>query len=298
MNLNSYLEKIANAAIIRDEEKIKIKNSIYTLESRLNENLGDSIKDKFVFGSFSRDTILPRHMDIDSDIDYLVVFKNEEYDSKLFTPQTYLRWLRSFAESRYGSSEIYQSNPTIILSLNHIHIELVPALTSVFSLGYMIPGKDYASWISTDPKAFNEELINVNKKHDNNIRKLIRILKYWNVKNDSPFESYELEQQICRHDFTMTQLIGGVFKDYFMEFVNHFSINLVRSKKQFDAVARAQKILEEVKSLEDKQNQQTSVLAKLLSCYTNPNTKTPVDIIRKLLPPPLSLEFELSKNSS
>lgn len=294
MNLNSYLEKIANSAIIRDEEKAKIKNSINTLESRLDDSLGDSIKEKFVFGSYSRDTILPRHMDEDSDIDYLVVFKIEDYNSKIFTPQTYLRWLRSFAESRYGSSEIYQSNPTIILSLNHIHIELVPAITSLFSVGYKIPGKDYASWIPTDPKAFNEELINVNKKHDNNIRKLVRILKYWNVKNGSPFESYELEQQICRFDFTITQLIGGQLKDYLMEFIKSFSTSLLNSKKRYEAVARAQKIIEEVKALEEKQNQQSSILASLLSCYTNPNAKTSMDVIKKLLPPTLSLEFELS----
>lgn len=295
MNLNSYLEKIADNAIIRDEEKLKIRTSLNTLESRLNSSLGDSIKEKFVFGSYSRDTILPRHMDQNSDVDYLVVFKSEDYDSKTLTPQTYLRWLRNFAESRYGSSEIYQSNPTIILSLNHIHIELVPAIASLFSLGYKIPGKDYASWIPTDPKAFNEELVSVNKRHDNKIRKLIRILKYWNVKSDSPFESYELEQEICRCNFTTVQLLGGQLKDYLIEFMKNFNISLLNTKKRFEAVARAQKLLEEVKILEEKQNQHTSILARLLSCYTNPNQKTSVDIIRKLLPPTLSLEFELSK---
>ncbi len=295
MNLNSYLEKIADNAIIRDEEKLKIRNSLSTLESRLNETLGDSIKEKFVFGSYSRDTILPRHMDNNSDIDYLVVFKNEDYNSKILNPQTYLRWLRNFAESRYGSTEIYQSNPTIKLSLNHIHIELVPAITSIFSLGYKIPGKDYATWIPTDPKDFNEKLVNVNKKHDNKIRKLIRILKYWNVQSDSPFESYELEQEICRYNFTGVQLVGGQLKNYLIDFMKNFNISILNTKKKFEAVARAQKLLEEVKILEEKQNQHTSVLAKFLNCYTKPNAKTSVDVIRKLLPPTLSMEFELSK---
>ncbi|MFV8635809.1 hypothetical protein [Ralstonia pseudosolanacearum] len=44
------------------------------------------------------------------------------------TPQTYLNRLKIFVEKRYGSSEIYQSSPTIVLELraantSHLRIE-------------------------------------------------------------------------------------------------------------------------------------------------------------------------------
>src|SRR5690606_40140815 len=58
----------------------------------------------------SRGTILPRSMDEQSDIDYMVVFSDGSA-----TPQTYLNRLKTFVEKRYGSSEIYQSSPTIVL---------------------------------------------------------------------------------------------------------------------------------------------------------------------------------------
>ncbi|WP_328516178.1 SMODS domain-containing nucleotidyltransferase [Ralstonia pseudosolanacearum] len=64
-----------------------------------------------------------RAMDDRSDIDYMVVFSDSGA-----TPQTYLNRLKIFVEKRYGSSEIYQSSPTIVLELraantSHLRIE-------------------------------------------------------------------------------------------------------------------------------------------------------------------------------
>jgi len=46
-------------------------------------------------------------------------------------PQTYLDRLRELAEVKYSTSEISQSNPTIVLALNHIKFELVPAVNGL-----------------------------------------------------------------------------------------------------------------------------------------------------------------------
>jgi hypothetical protein len=62
-------------------------------------------------------------MDEKSDIDYMVVFSDRDYQ-----PQTYLDRLRRFTEYYYQKSEIKQSHPTIQLELNHIRFELVPAV--------------------------------------------------------------------------------------------------------------------------------------------------------------------------
>ncbi len=72
-------------------------------------------------------------MDAHSDIDYMVVFEKGGYN-----PQTYLDGLRRFVEQRYQNSEIYQSSPTVVLELNHIRFDLVPAIRQ-WGTTYNIP---------------------------------------------------------------------------------------------------------------------------------------------------------------
>lgn len=52
-----------------------------------------SLKQHFRFGSSTRGTILPRSMDEQSDIDYMIVFNENNA-----TPQTYLNRLKTFVE--------------------------------------------------------------------------------------------------------------------------------------------------------------------------------------------------------
>lgn len=125
MTVNSYLAGLASSAIIRNEEQISIRRSIANLQTKLANEFHGELADHFIFGSYSRGTILPRFMDERSDIDYMVVFK----DGSL-RPQSYLSRLRRFVERNYTRSEIYQSNPTVVLALNHINFELVPAIDS------------------------------------------------------------------------------------------------------------------------------------------------------------------------
>ena len=136
-------------------------------------------------------------MDANSDVDYMFVFTNDGS-----TPQTFLNRIRRFVKRYYSTSEIAQSNPTIVLKLNHIRFELVPAVQGWFG-DLKIPAKasDYNEWLGTDPKGFNEKLVIANQKHGYMIKPLIRAMKYWNVKAGYPFEPFMLEQDIVSNDF-------------------------------------------------------------------------------------------------
>lgn len=85
MTVSGYLENLASNAILSDDEKSSIETSISTLQKRLNNYFGYELKEHFKFGSSTRGTILPRNMDSESDIDYMVVFDDDSYK-----PQTYL----------------------------------------------------------------------------------------------------------------------------------------------------------------------------------------------------------------
>ena len=116
MTVNSYLSNLASDLVLSSSEKVSISISISTLENRLELFFGKSIVEKFKFGSSTRNTILPRKADDNSDIDYMIVFNHENNQQ----PQTYLNQLKRFAEKYYKQSEIHQSFPTIQLELNHL----------------------------------------------------------------------------------------------------------------------------------------------------------------------------------
>jgi predicted nucleotidyltransferase len=148
MSLNAYLQRTANLAILGNDERDSITRSIAFMERKLKDHFGTDIIDQKLFGSYTRGTILPRYMDAESDIDYMVVFR----DGSL-RPQSYLDRLRRFVEVTYTRSEIRQSSPTIQLELNHIRFELVPAIQHFWG-SLQIPNKSSQNqgWMDTDPQ--------------------------------------------------------------------------------------------------------------------------------------------------
>ena len=264
MTVNSYLVALSTAAVIRDREKNSIQRSISELEDRLDQYFGDEISDHFLFGSYTRGTILPRSMDKRSDIDYMVVFKDSSS-----RPQTYLDRLRRFVNTYYVRSEIVQSNPTITLSLNHIKFELVPAIESWWH-GLRIPAKrrDMNDWIATNPNDFNEALVASNKSNNNLIKPMIRLVKYWNARNKYPFPSFELERQLADKSYFG---VGGLWKhgqlkDYFFDAMRSLDCDRSDAKYKIDAVNRARDLVDQAEALlsQGQDDQSERVIRRLL----------------------------------
>lgn len=133
MSVLSHLTSTASSAVLSSGENSSIATSVSSLQIKLNAYFVSALSEHFKFGSYTRETILPRKLDAGSDVDYMVVFKHGS--SK---PQTYLDRLRRFVEAKYAKSEIRQSHPTIVLELSHIKFELVPAVS--FYGGVQHPG--------------------------------------------------------------------------------------------------------------------------------------------------------------
>lgn len=216
MSCNSYLVSIARSLVLSDQEKESIARSITTLQSRLDSWFGNAVTKHFQFGSSVRETILPRKVDSNSDIDYMVVFDNGD-NSK---PQTYLEQLKRFATKKYSTSEVFRDHPTTVLSLNHIKFELVPAI-SYYGLDdyYQILADttSYMDWTLTRPMDINNRLNTKNNQYHYQIKRLVRLLKYWNVLNGKVYSSYELESYVINHVFFGCSSL----EDYFYEAVKH-----------------------------------------------------------------------------
>ena len=213
LSIDTYLRSLAASYYLKNdsEEVRKINLSIANLNANLDKELGILIKRKFIFGSYDRDTILPRKYDSKSDIDIMVIFNHTDYER---TPETYRAWLKNFADKyykdRYGS-EVVKSFPTVTIRLNNINYDLVPAKEE--SLYYIstiyIPGKD--GWRSTDPSDVKQKLIAANTSYNQVVRPLIRIMKAWNCNNGYPYDSYLLELQITGMNFYGDNVQSGLF---------------------------------------------------------------------------------------
>lgn len=240
MSITTYLDSLASKLVLKGSEKDKIKISIDTIQSRLT-NYFDNVEENFCFGSYTRGTILPRKADDNSDIDYIIVFKNENN----YKPQTFLNRLKKFAEYYYSSSEIHQSYPTVVLILNHIKFELVPAYNAGTILkDYKIPAPSniYNEWISTDPNGFNNKLINKNKNNNYKIKPLIRLIKYWNALNGKIYFSYSLEKHIIENYFFT---LNNSITDYFVEYVRSFPSSNTLSENNKKKIEKMKRITNE-----------------------------------------------------
>jgi hypothetical protein len=243
LTVQTHIQSIADRAILSGNEKISIDTSISNLSSKLNYYFGNNITEQLRFGSSTRGTILPRSMDQRSDIDYMIVFNNT--NSK---PQTYMNSLRKFANTYYSKSQIAQSSPTIVLKLNHISFDLVPAVAD-FWFGYNIPApnKSYEDWISTNPKDFNSTLVSKNKACNFKLKPAIRVLKYWNARAGYVFDSYSLEKWCAEQDFWFCKTI----RDYFFSLVSDLSLNWGAAQWRKNKLASAKAIVSKTKEYEN-----------------------------------------------
>ncbi|KAF3996915.1 nucleotidyltransferase [Glaciimonas immobilis] len=241
MSVSSFLTNTASNAVLSSVEQSSITTSITALQSRMALHFDSGmIKQYFRFGSSTRGTILPRSMDEQSDIDYMVVFSDSNS-----TPQTYLNRLKTFVEKRYGSSEIYQSSPTIVLELNHIKFDLVPATTTWIS-GLQIP-KGSGGWTTTNPNDFNATLEAKNKASNSLIKPTIRLMKYWNAKSGFPFESFAMEKWICGLNFWFQKNQ----KDYLFAVIDNLGTKLSYSQRANNEITRAKKIVAKARQYEE-----------------------------------------------
>ena len=248
MSVLGHLDSVASGLVLTNTEQSNITTSISTIQSRINTYFGSDVKEHFRFGSSTRDTILPRKYDEQSDIDYMVIFNNPNN----YKPQTLLNWLKDFVEKYYSRSEIHQSHPTIVLELSHIKFELVPAMKDAWgNIKIPSPASSYTDWMTTDPNGFNKKLTDKNTANNYKIKPLIRLMKYWNVKKvNRGYYSYDLETWIVDRSFWG----GSNLKDYLFKCFDDISYNYNDPQYIKDAVDKAKQVIANVRQYERQGN--------------------------------------------
>lgn len=244
ISMDNYLRTLSGNYYLKNnsDEVTRINNSVNNLFDNLNKDLGNKIKRKFVFGSYDRDTILPRKFDSKSDVDIMVIFNHTDYER---TPDTYRNWLKDFADryykDRYGS-DVVKSFPTVAIRLNNIHYDLVPAKEEEFlySSTIYIPGN--SGWRSTDPNDVKQKLTDANTKYNYVVRPIVRLLKAWNCNNYYPYDSYLLELQLTGMNFSNDNVQSG-----FLYAVNQLNSSWDDPQSKKDKIESLKYNIEEVK---------------------------------------------------
>jgi hypothetical protein len=153
--------------------------------------------------------------------------------------------LRAFVEKYYRSSDIRQSSPTIVLELNHIKFDLVPATTTW--LGQLQIPDGAGGWMTTSPNDFNATLEAKNAGHKSLIKPTIRLFKYWNATAGFPFRSsFEMEKWVCGLGFWFL----ANQKDYFFSVIDNLNPSYSYSKWVNEEITRAKNIVANVRRYE------------------------------------------------
>ncbi len=213
-SIEKDLKNLANEYYISKDsaEKVKIERSLTNIKSQLKKEFSNDIVAIEEFGSYVRKTNLPRAYDEKSDIDLMIVFNHKRLK---WNPSTYRKHLLDFTDRYFPNSISYKSAPTVVLELNHIKYDLVPAFQRdegffTTSMVMYIPETD-TTWMETDPHNFSKKLDKVNEGYDYNVKRIIRLLKAWNVKVGYPLESYSLEREIANMSFSGDNIESGFF---------------------------------------------------------------------------------------
>jgi len=196
-------------------EAKKIDASVKHLKNNLSSYFDEALVEVIEFGSYKRDTILPKVIDPLRDVDLMVIF---DHSNLKFNPITYRKHIQEFSDFYYPNSSSFKSKPTVVLEFNHLSYDLVPAHIDSDFFGdrvFYIPEND-TDWIETDPHGF---LGKINKKDENNkylIKPVIRLLKAWNAKVGYPVSSFELEKEIVG----ITYYFLDTLEEYFFDVID------------------------------------------------------------------------------
>jgi len=211
-SLNTYLRDLSYSYYIRkgSPESTRINTAVSNLKSSLKLYFGDKIQEIIVFGSYDRDTILKRNVDKKSDVDVMVVFKDDR------TPETFRTWIKDFADKKYNTrygTPVVKTFPTITVRLNDINFDLIPG---VFQEGFLFSGKYYIpdennEWRKTEPNDVKQALTNSNTKYNSIVKPIVRLTKAWNANVGHPFDSYELEVYISSRNYYNDTVESGFY---------------------------------------------------------------------------------------
>ncbi len=188
------------------------------------------IIDDYLSGSYARDTAI-RPLD---DVDIIFVVNPDFWRSDLQkivgalpTPDKILDSFANAIRYRYPVSSVFGQRRSVRLQLEHLDIDVVPAvrITENDPRILKIPDSDSSQWILTAPKIHEEKAVAVNRMREGKVKPLIKLLKFWNgnLPSTVKFKSFAIETMAIRvfNTIEFATLERGLF--CFFDFIAYAS---------------------------------------------------------------------------
>lgn len=199
----------------------------YLREILCTGQMAGRITGHYLSGSYSRDTAI-RPLD---DVDIIFLIDPSKWATGLlgmFTLPTPDRVLDSFSNAiryRYPVSSVYGQRRSVRLELNHLDIDVVPAIPDKNNADFIwIPDRNQGDWIKSSPKRHASNATSVNKNQGNRFKPLVKILKYWNgnLPSTAKLKSFAIETMAVRlfQNVGFQSLEQGLLE--FFDFVANF----------------------------------------------------------------------------
>ena len=211
MSLNAYLEEVAAAVAIDVAETESIRESLEDFKKKMNdyfdEHFEEGLRDIKLYGSFFRDTGLPRSIDDVANVDIMLIFSKDGSE-----PQAYYDRAVRAIQAVYPDSYIKLTGSKVVLRAEYINFEVSPAIHE--NGAYKVKKGD--EWLQIAPFEDAVALLNADKANHYLVKPTIRLVKYWNVtKNAKAISPYQIEHNTVDY-YKISRLHGHDIKQYFL----------------------------------------------------------------------------------
>ncbi len=138
------------------------------------------VLDSYLSGSYSRKTaIYPL-----DDVDIIFLINPDKWKKGIFEkypdPEVLLKSFHRAIKRRYPDSGVRLQRRSVGLHLNHLDIDVVPAIELNGSDMIVIPDRHDGTWIESAPKLHSDVASRINKEQKNLFKPIVKLLKFWN----------------------------------------------------------------------------------------------------------------------
>lgn len=143
--------------------------------------MGPRILNSYLSGSYARDTAI-RPLD---DVDIIFEIDPSAWATGLFSslppPERLLDSFAAAIRRRYQLSSVYGQRRSVRLQLNHLDIDVVPAVCDSADPALIrVPDRKSGDWIKSSPIRHSQNATRVNAKRKSKFKPLVKLLKLWN----------------------------------------------------------------------------------------------------------------------
>lgn len=159
------------------------------------------ILNSYLSGSYARDTAI-RPLD---DVDVIFEIDQSTWNTGIFAslpePERVLESFATAIRRRYALSSVYGQRRSVRLELNHLDIDVVPAIADAAHPGLIrIPDRQSGDWIKSAPQIHSQNATQVNRQRSSKFKPVVKLAKFWNsnLPESARCKSFTIETMAVR----------------------------------------------------------------------------------------------------